>query len=60
MKTLLVLTVVAAFVAGCKLDEGQHLGNFKNDCAAKSGVLSQAGPNEYQCKLPDGTVLKSK
>lgn len=59
MKVLIPLVVLAALVSGCKLN-GQHLGNFKTDCYAKNGVLTQTGPSDYECKLPDGTVLKSR
>ena len=56
---LVLLLWIGGFLGGC-LNQGQHLGNFKNDCAKQNGVLVQKAPNDYECTLPDGKVLKSK
>jgi hypothetical protein len=55
-------TILTAGLSACKEDSGLHLGNFKNECAAKHGVLSLVDKtkNDYKCTLEDGTVLLSK
>lgn len=59
MKTIGIVLLSTMFLAGCK-NEGQHLGNFKNNCESRKGKLEQTSPNNYKCTLPDGTVLFSK
>jgi len=54
----IALAAVALSIAACK--PGERLGNFKEMCKDRNGVLEQTNPNDYKCTLRDGTVLRSR
>lgn len=59
-KFVLAAVIGGLTMGGCKEDQGVKKGQFEQACENGGGILTRISPNEYECKLPDGTVLKSQ
>jgi hypothetical protein len=58
MKTAIIAVMFASVLSMC--DQGQHLGNFKQDCETAKGTYERIEGSDYKCTMPDGKVTFSK
>lgn len=56
----LIVSTTAIIMIACKEDQGVHKGPFEKACAAQNGLIVRTSSNEYECQLPDGSVIKSQ